>query len=290
MVEKRFNKGQVVSEKTVVEDTLGIGNTAEVHRVRKGDEIVVYKIFPPVYKDVAKREADVLRSLRHPHIIPLREVGQIGESTYLEFPYAQKTLDGQLRDEKLPLDERVLVITDLAEALETMHTRHRLHGDVKPPNILFWQGILQLGDFGNTVKLDDSPRFNTNQEGVRIGTVAYAGPEIYDPDAHVSDKYDVYGAGAVAYEVLTGVKPFTNANILDMAMAHLQQPPASFERSLGASNMDVILGALEEPILEGLEKDPKRRPSAGDFGEKVRTIYERAKKEEAKKRIIIDIK
>lgn len=163
MKEQIHHTSENVGQATVFAETVDMGNAAKIQKARTRDgEIFIVKIFPPELEDEAQREAAVMERVRQKrHILPLHGTGRQDSSLYLKLPLAKATLDRRLRTKELPsLEEKVQVITDLAEALDDAHTEGIVHGDVKPQNI-FFRDQLELGDWGNAMDIrTEQPQFN----------------------------------------------------------------------------------------------------------------------------------
>src|SRR5262249_35760883 len=153
------------------------------------------------------QEAQVLKKLNHPHILPIITAGVQENVAYIVTEYAS---GGSLRDrikqqagQPLPLAEVLSVLTQIGQALSYAHQQHVVHRDLKPANILFnAQGEALLADFGIATVLTTTE----TQQVDRVGTPAYMAPEQFE--GMVSTKSDQYALGCVAYELLTGRKPF----------------------------------------------------------------------------------
>src|SRR5450755_1174680 len=153
------------------------------------------------------QEAQFLHRLQHPHILPVLDAGFQDGTPYIIMEYAAK---GSLQDrldrqsgKPLPLAEGITIISDIGAALHYAHQQNIVHRDLKPDNILFnAKGEALLADFGLATILSSA---RTMQVG-SAGTPAYMAPEMFD--GRVSVKSDQYTLGCIAYELLTGRKPF----------------------------------------------------------------------------------
>ena len=207
-----------------------------------------------------QREAQAAALLKHPNIVTVHELGEDAGLLYM----AMELLDGiDLReaiDRQLlgTLDEKLNVLDSVLAALDYAHAKGVVHRDVKPANI-------HLGEDRQAVKLMDFglARVSTSemtQEGIVLGTPNYMSPEQALGDK-VDGRSDIFSAGAVLYEILTGHKPFeadTTPSVL-FQVVHKQPPPV--RRWVP----DVPAG-LVAVVNRSLEKDLKQRfPSAGDM-------------------------
>src|SRR2546427_9765527 len=163
------------------------------------------------------REARMLASLRHPHIVPVHHVGQAGEFFY----YVMDFVDGETLADRLvrgPLrpPEALKLGRDLLDALQVAHERLVVHRDIKPSNVFFVGGRALLVDFGIAKPVSGTsggavtPRERTptpapslTAPGSVVGTLDYMPPE-QAAGAEVTPRTDLYAVGMVLYEALTG--------------------------------------------------------------------------------------
>ncbi len=157
------------------------------------------------------QEARFLEKLKHPHILPIIDAGIQGGLPYLVAEYATK---GSLRDRllrqspKLLLAEEIItILSQIGQALQYAHTMNIVHRDLKPENVLFnIKNEALLADFGIATVLETA---RTKHADVS-GSPSYMPPEQFD--GTVSKKSDHYALGCIAYELVTGRKPFIAAN------------------------------------------------------------------------------
>src|SRR5450755_1041565 len=153
------------------------------------------------------QEAQFLHRLQHPHILPVLDAGFQDGTPYIIIEYAAR---GSLQDrldrqpgKALPLAEGIAIITNIGEALHYAHQQNIVHRDLKPDNILFnAKGEAVLADFGIAAILSSA---HTRDVG-NAGTPDYMAPEMFE--GKVSVKSDQYALGCIAYELVTGRKPF----------------------------------------------------------------------------------
>jgi serine/threonine protein kinase len=206
-----------------------------------------------------RRETDAAASLVHPNIMPVHEYGERDGLAYLVMPYIS---GGTLRDElererTMPLAKVVNYLEQMAAALTVAHDCGVIHRDVKPANILKTpEGRLVLSDFGLVKIIGESqgPQARLTGIGVPMGTPDYMSPEQVLGGAEVDARADIYALGCILYHMVTGVAPFRGDMPMQVAMQHLQSPPAS-PRSLRPD----LPPAAEQVMLRVLAKQPSDR-------------------------------
>jgi serine/threonine protein kinase len=154
-----------------------------------------------------QREAELCGSMQHPNVVTLYDVGYDGDVvSYFVTEYVDgETLLARLRRTRpLPLDEALGVAADILRGLAYAHSKGIIHRDIKPANILLTaDGMAKIADFGVARPLHSSLTVARSL----VGTPNYMSPEQVKTTP-VSTRSDLFSAGAVMYEMLTGVKPF----------------------------------------------------------------------------------
>ena len=163
------------------------------------------------------REIETTANLRHPHILPLFDSGQVmGRPTTFLF-YVMPLVEGEsLRDRlkretRLPIPDTVAIIREVADALAYAHSRGVIHRDIKPENILLERGHAVVADFGIARAVSTAGGENLTQTGMSVGTAAYMSPEQALADNTLDARSDQYSLGCVLYECLTGEIPFAGS-------------------------------------------------------------------------------
>lgn len=221
---------------------------------------VALKVLPPeLAREAAfvrrfQRETRTLSTLDHPGIVKILDVGSEGGFHY----YAMEFVDGSslqalLREEGRLDPMRVIrYAIELFDALEHAHQRGIIHRDLKPANILIdTRDRVHLTDFG-IAKVIEATRMTTT--GGIVGTAEYMSPEQAEGRG-VDRRADLYGAGVVLYQALTGRVPFAGQTALEVMQKHrfsMFESPREINPEVPAQ-----LSALIEQLLE---KDPARRP------------------------------
>src|SRR5881394_2290317 len=205
-----------------------------------------------------RREAEAAASLDHPGIVPIYEVGERDGSCYFSMKLIEGgQLDELVKREPMPIRRAVELIAKVARTVHYAHGHRILHRDIKPGNILLDQkGEPHLTHFG-LARLVETESTVTRTLEV-LGTPSYMAPEqaVGKNDA-VSSVTDVYGLGAVLYQLLTGQPPFAGGTTYETIKLLLDTEPR--QPRLLNPKIDRDLSTI---CLKCLEKDPKRRYSS----------------------------
>jgi TolB-like protein/tRNA A-37 threonylcarbamoyl transferase component Bud32/Tfp pilus assembly protein PilF len=205
-----------------------------------------------------RREAEAAASLDHPSIVPIYEVGECDGSCYFSMKFVEGgQLDEVVRRAPMSIRQAAELIAKVARTVDYAHEHGILHRDIKPGNILLdAKGEPHLTDFG-LARLVESESSVTQTLDV-LGTPSYMAPEqAVRNNAAVSSATDVYGLGAVLYQLLTGHPPFaggTTYETIKLLEDTEPRPPR-----LWNPKVDRDLSTI---CLKCLEKDPKRRYSS----------------------------
>ena len=206
-----------------------------------------------------RREAEAAASLEHPCIVPIYEVGERDGACYFSMKFVEGgQLDEVVKREPMPPRRAAEVIVKLAHTVSYAHEHRILHRDIKPGNILLdAKGEPHLTDFG-LARLVESESTVTRTLEV-LGTPSYMAPEqAAGKNIELTAATDIYGLGAVLYQLLTGHPPFAGGTTYETVRQVLETNPR--RPRLWNSKID---RELETICLKCLEKDPKRRyPSA----------------------------
>src|SRR5947199_4034186 len=205
-----------------------------------------------------RREAEAAARLEHPCIVPIHEVDEREGSCYFSMNLVEGSqLDDVAKREPMPLRRAAELIAKLARAVHYAHEHGILHRDIKPGNVLLDRnGEPHLTDFG-LARLVETESTVTHTMEV-LGTPSYMAPEQAQGDnAAVSNATDVYGLGAVLYQLLTGHPPFAGGTTYETIKLLLDTEPR-LPRVLNPK-IDRDLSTI---CLKCLEKDPKRRYSS----------------------------
>src|SRR5262245_51564026 len=205
-----------------------------------------------------RREAEAAASLEHPGIVPIYEVGESDGSCYFSMRFVEGgQLDQVIKREPMSIRQAAELISKVARTVHYAHEHGILHRDIKPGNILLdGKGEPLLTDFG-LARLVEAESTVTRTKEV-MGTPSYMAPEqATGNNAAVSSATDVYGLGAVLYQLLTGHPPFAGGTTYETIKLVLDTEPR--QPRLLNPKIDRELSTI---CLKSLEKDPQRRYSS----------------------------
>ena len=246
-------------------DVIGDGGMARVFRATdtRLDRTVAIKLLreqftgEPQFIERFKQEARLAAGLAHPNIVGVYDVGEEDGQYYMVMEYVPGDNLKQIigREAPMPLGTIVSFMRQLAAALDYAHTHGVIHRDIKPENILVTdKREVKVGDFGIARAVASSAMTAT---GTVLGSVSYFSPEQASGQQATAES-DLYSAGMVLYEMLTGHVPFSGPNPVAVAMAQVNDPPA-----LPTSFVPEIPRAVESVVLKAIAKDPSQRYHTG---------------------------
>jgi eukaryotic-like serine/threonine-protein kinase len=203
-------------------------------------------------------EAEAAASLEHPGIVPIHEVGERDGSYYFSMKFIEGgQLDQVVRREPMTIRRAVELIAKVARTVHYAHEHRILHRDIKPGNILLdAKGEPHLTDFGLARLIETESTVTRTLEV--LGTPSYMAPEqAVGNNAQLTSATDVYGLGAVFYQLLTGHPPFAGGTTFETVRLVLDTEPR--QPRLWNPKIDRDLNTI---CLKCLEKDPRRRYSS----------------------------
>ncbi len=204
-----------------------------------------------------KSEIRLARRISHRNVVRTHDLGENSGIYYITMEYVEGTsLKELIRARgRLPVAITLSVGKQLARALEIAHEQGVIHRDIKPQNMVVEQnGVLKVMDFGIARLATRQPETGVTQAGAVVGTPEYMAPEQLS-GAEVDHRVDIYAAGCVLYECLTGRPPLTADTPYQLVAKLLEETPPT-PRSL---NPDVP-PALDALVMSALAKDPAQRP------------------------------
>jgi serine/threonine-protein kinase len=262
-------------------EALGFGGMSEVHRGRDtvlGRDVAVKIMRPELARDETfyqrfRREAQNSASLNHPSIVAIYDQGEEttpdGALPYIvmEIVEGDTLRDIVKMDGPMDLDRALGVMADVCGALDFSHKKGIIHRDVKPANIMISRdGAVKVMDFGIARAVSDSTSTLTKTSSV-LGTAQYLSPEQARGET-VDARSDLYSAGCVLYEMVTGEPPFTGESPVAVAYQHVReaaQPPSAVNPQV-SRYVDAV-------VMQAMAKNPENRyASAGDMRTDLLTV------------------
>lgn len=219
--------------------------------------LVAGEFVSPQVLERFRNEAEAAAALDHPNIVPVHEVGEAGGQPYL----TMRLMEGGTLAQRMSRTpggvanaEAARLLGKIARAVHYAHQRGVLHRDIKPGNVLLdARGEPMLSDFG-LAKLAERESTLTHTQAL-LGTPAYMSPEqAAGKTRNLTTAADVYGLGAVLYELLAGRPPFAGGTTLETVRMVLERDPEPPSSVNPATDRD-----LEVICLKCLDKDPARR-------------------------------
>ncbi|MEW2506401.1 MULTISPECIES: Stk1 family PASTA domain-containing Ser/Thr kinase [unclassified Amycolatopsis] len=258
---------RLLSNRYELGETLGYGGMSEVHHghdVRLGREVAIKVLRAdlardPQFQERFRREAQNAAALNHPAIVAVYDTGEantdFGNLPYIVMEYVEgRTLRDIVKTEGPMSQKRAMeVMADVCAALDFSHRHGIVHRDVKPANVMITKnGAVKVMDFGIARAMHDGQSAMTQTAAV-IGTAQYLSPEQARGEA-VDARSDVYAAGCVLYELITGEPPFTGDSPVAVAYQHVREDP-----SPPSSVNPAVTPELDAVVLKALAKGPANR-------------------------------
>jgi len=268
----RLVPGTVVAGRFTVEHTLGEGASGVVYAARRssdGVRVALKVIHRSVCYDEQilrrfEREATILKQLEGNHIVRLLDIAVHDELPVLVLEFVEgKSLDAALREGKPTIDQAVEITLQICAALGAAHAGGFVHRDLKPGNVIC-QGdlggprlpMVWVVDFGLGKALHrEGSGGSMTERDLILGTPEYMSPEQVRGD-DVDHRGDIYAAGVILFELLTGRVPYRANSPMNTMTAHLHEPIPSV-RSVSPERG--IAPALEAVVFRALAKEPADR-------------------------------
>ncbi len=270
--------GQVLSHYEVLEE-ISRGGMGIVYRARdlKLDRLVALKVLPPELVSDSRRkqrfirEAKAAAALNHPHIGVVHEIDESEGSTFIAMEFIEgEMLRDLMADDRLSLDQVLVLAMEVADGLSFAHDRGIVHRDLKPANIMVTKGgNAKIIDFGLAKLIESDSEVGSESKtitggfteiGQVVGTASYMSPEQARGES-VDQRSDVFSFGIVLYEMLTGKRPFQASSAPELMNAIINTPARPLER---AAHGD-FTGKFQRILDKCLEKDAGGR--YGDAGQ-----------------------
>ncbi|HEX9366548.1 MAG TPA: protein kinase [Vicinamibacterales bacterium] len=242
----------------------GMGEVYRAHDARLGRNVAI-KVLPAAFSDDPDRlrrfeqEARAAAALNHPNILHILDIGRDGATSYVVSELLEgETLRAQMEGAALPLSKAIDCARQTALGLAAAHAKGITHRDIKPENVFVTaDGRVKILDFGLAKVRDESSggsatRLST-EAGVVLGTVGYMSPEQVRA-LPVDGRSDIFSAGVVLFEMVTGARPFQGDSAVETMNAILKEDPPD----LAVANPKVP-ASIGRIIRHCLEKSPSER-------------------------------
>ena len=259
--------GKLLDNRYEILEVVGTGGMARVYKARchRLNRLVAIKILrEDLAQDAEFRrrfhdESQAVAMLSHPNIVAVYDVSRSSELEYI----VMELIDGinlkqylQKKGGKLNWREALYFITQITKALGHAHSRGIIHRDIKPHNIMVLRdGSVKVADFG-IARVTSGGHSTLTQEA--LGSVHYISPE-QARGSHIDERSDLYSAGVVLYEMLTGRLPFEGDTPVAVAIQHINSIPLS-PREIDPA----IPEALEAITMKAMAPNPDNRYSSAD--------------------------
>ena len=257
--------GQMVGKYEIIKK-IGKGGMGVIYLARHTqlDSLRALKVLPaesadehPLFAERFIREARIASQIRHPNVVEVMDVESDSELnlSYIVMEYVD---GGSLRQvlrslPRLSIEQAVVTVQGISEALSTAYSHGIVHRDIKPDNIMFTKnGGVKLADLGIAKKDDEED--NLTKTNVMMGTPAYLSPEQVENPKAVDVRSDIYSLGATFYEILTGQVPYPGNTSYDI-LRKIYSDPVPDPRVLNPE----IPGELAAIVMKMLAKDPQKR-------------------------------
>ena len=254
--------GKLLDNRYEILELVGVGGMARVYKARchRLNRLVAIKILrEDLAKDAELRrrfhdESQAVAMLSHPNIVSIYDVCRSSDLEYI----VMELIDGitlkqymQKKGNKLNWREALHFITQIVNALGHAHSRGIIHRDIKPHNVMVLRdGSVRVADFG-IARVMSGGHSTLTQEA--LGSVHYISPE-QARGSHIDARSDLYSAGVVLYEMITGRLPFEGDTPVSVAIQHINSIPLS-PREIDPT----IPEALEAITMKAMAHDPNNR-------------------------------
>lgn len=269
--------GEVIDGRYTVLELIATGGMASVYRAvdTRLDRDVALKVMRPHlahderFVSRFKREALAAARLSHPNIVSIYDQGNDAGRVWLAMEYVPGRTLRQIVEDDGALTPRAAldILEPMLLALAEAHRGGIIHRDIKPENVIIRDdGVVKVADFGLARAVNTDTATSATSEV--LGTLAYISPEQVDGGGQVTTRSDVYAAGLLLFEMLTGRKAFAGESIPKVLFQHLHSGvPAP------SSVLPGIPLSLDSLVLSASAKDPQERPEdAAEFLAEVRHV------------------
>lgn len=257
IIERELGQGAMGIVYKAIDPIIGRSVAIKTIRVDTNDIIQVERF---------KREAQAAGRINHPNIVSIYEYGEENSTAFI----AMEFIDGcDLKEyfdknDRFEIKEIVRIMNEILDALDFAHKHGIIHRDIKPANIMITKtGDIKITDFG-IARIDES---NLTKAGTVMGTPSYMSPEQF-LGQQVDNRSDIFSAGAVLYQLLTGEKPFSGSLTTIMHRVLNTHPD-------NPSILNIqIPSAFDHVVDKALAKKPEHRyQNASDFSQAIRDAF-----------------
>lgn len=276
----RPRTGLEIQSRYELAERIALGGMGEVWRatdLRSGRAVAVKILRPELQGDEIflsrlRAEAKNASGLRHPNLAVVLDAGERQGTGWIVMELVQGRPLSDILAERgtMPPEEILTILAQVARALQVVHDAGVVHRDVKPSNILITrEGLAKLSDFGISTGTNQLPM---TAAGMVMGTAQYLAPEQATGNL-ATPAGDLYSLGIIAYEALTGNRPFVGASQVDIAYQHVNSPVPPLPETVPA--------AVRQVVMELLAKRPAERPlSARELARRLDRIVIRLPQED----------
>lgn len=256
-----LSKGQKINERYEILKSIGEGGMANVYLAHDIilDRDVAIKVLRGDLENDEKfirrfqREAKSVSDLSHPNIVEVYDVGEEDNQHYIVMEYIDGKTLKQLVQKRgaLTVPEVIDIMSQLTDGLSQAHDAYIIHRDIKPQNIMILDnGMIKITDFGIAMSMNATQLTQTNSV---MGSVHYLPPEQASGKG-ATTKSDIYSAGILMYELLTGSVPFKGDNAVEIALKQMKERIPSIRKQ-----NPLIPQSVENIVLKATAKNPKNR-------------------------------
>lgn len=256
-----LSKGQKINERYEILKSIGEGGMANVYLAHDAilDRDVAIKVLRGDLENNEKfirrfqREAKSVSDLSHPNIVEVYDVGEEEGQHYIVMEYIDGKTLKQLVQKRgaLTVSEVIDIMAQITDGLSQAHDAYIIHRDIKPQNIMILDnGMIKITDFGIAMSMNATQLTQTNSV---MGSVHYLPPEQASGKV-ATTKSDIYSAGILMYELLTGNVPFKGDNAVEIALKQMKERVPSIRKQ-----NPLIPQSVENVVLRATAKNPKNR-------------------------------
>lgn len=267
IVTRRFTVGELIAQKYLLLNLLGRGASGEVYRARNivaGNVLALKLLMEESGRDSELvqrffREARAINRVGHPNIVSVFDAGFADGIPYLAMEYLggeslSRTLE---RTRKLELPCAVAIMARVLDALGAAHQAHIVHRDLKPANVFLQAGsgrtpVVKLLDFGVAKIREDGEASIKTESGMILGTPDYLSPEQITTDTDIDGRADLFAAGSLMFELLTGRRPFHSTSFVTTTYRIVHEPAPSLAESGGPQD-DAVAKVVSRAMCKNRE-------------------------------------